>query len=151
MPPHGRRAGGCLLVKSGASQAVVRCRWAQSPEMIRYHDQEWGVPVHDDTKLFEFLILEGAQAGLSWETIPEEARKLPPRLRWFRRQEIARYGAKKTNALMKDSGIVRNRLRFPRPFRTRRHSSRRRRNLAALIATSGNSRPRQVRPRPRSV
>ncbi len=56
-------------VKLWSKKEVVRCRWAQSPLLIAYHDNEWGVPVHDDRQLFEFLILEGAQAGLSWETI----------------------------------------------------------------------------------
>ena len=64
-----------------------RCHWARSPLMVRYHDEEWGVPLHDDRRLFEFLILEGAQAGLSWETDSAEARELSARVRPLRRRE----------------------------------------------------------------
>ena len=80
--------------------------------MIEYHDREWGVPVHNDRVLFEFLILEGAQAGLSWETIlnkRENYRRLFDR---FNAKKIARYDARKVRALMKDAGIVRNRLKI---------------------------------------
>ena len=63
---------------------MKRCGWARSPAMIEYHDREWGVPVHDDRVLFEFITLEGAQAGLSWETILSEARGLPARVRRIR-------------------------------------------------------------------
>src|ERR1700677_2881844 len=95
-----------------AERPLVRCEWAQSELMIRYHDKEWGVPVHDDRKLFEFLILEGAQAGLSWETILKKRENYRRAFDGFDASKIARYDGKKTRALMKDAGIVRNRLKI---------------------------------------
>jgi len=92
--------------------AVKRCRWATSPLMIEYHDKEWGVPVHDDRVLFEFLILEGAQAGLSWETILNKRENYRRAFDRFHAAKIARYDAKKVRALMADAGIVRNRLKI---------------------------------------
>ena len=90
-----------------------RCSWAGTdPLYSRYHDEEWGVPVHDDRKLFEMLILEGAQAGLSWITI---LRKRPAYRKAFDRfdaRRIAKYDAKKVRTLMADAGIVRNRLKI---------------------------------------
>jgi DNA-3-methyladenine glycosylase I len=80
--------------------------------MIEYHDKEWGVPVHDDKTLFEFLILEGAQAGLSWETILRKRENYRRAFDGFNAAKIARYDSKKTRALMKDAGIVRNRLKI---------------------------------------
>jgi DNA-3-methyladenine glycosylase I len=90
----------------------TRCPWAKSEMMVRYHDAEWGVPLRDDRKLFEFLCLEGAQAGLSWETI---LRKRPNYRRAFDNFQpalIAKYNAKKMARLLKDEGIVRNRLKI---------------------------------------
>ena len=90
-----------------------RCAWcpADDAEYVRYHDEEWGVPVHDDRLLFEMLILEGAQAGLSWRTIL--ARRATYRKAYdnFDAKKIARYDAKKVKALMGDPGIIRNRLK----------------------------------------
>ena len=80
--------------------------------MAEYHDTEWGVPVHDDEKLFEFLILEGAQAGLSWKTILKKRENYRRAFDHFNPGKIARYDGKKTRALMKDAGIVRNRLKI---------------------------------------
>jgi DNA-3-methyladenine glycosylase I len=92
---------------------VQRCAWAGSdPLYLRYHDEEWGVPVHDDRRLFEMLVLEGAQAGLSWITI---LRKRPAYRKAFDRfdpKKIARYDARKRRALLADAGIVRNRLKI---------------------------------------
>src|SRR5262245_36908746 len=92
---------------------MSRCAWAGTdPLYVKYHDDEWGVPVHDDRKLFEMLILEGAQAGLSWITI---LRKRPAYRKAFDRfdaKKIARYDAKKVRALLTDAGIVRNRLKI---------------------------------------
>ena len=93
-------------------QTPIRCAWAQSELMIRYHDQEWGVPVHDDGKLFEFLILEGAQAGLSWETILNKRENYRAAMDGFDAQQVARYGKKKIAQLLKNPGIVRNRLKI---------------------------------------
>jgi len=80
--------------------------------MIRYHDQEWGVPVHDDGTLFEFLILEGAQAGLSWETILNKRENYRNALDGFDAQRVARYDRRKLAQLLKNPGIVRNRLKL---------------------------------------
>jgi DNA-3-methyladenine glycosylase I len=93
--------------------AVSRCAWCGTdPLYVRYHDDEWGVPVHDDRRLFEMLILEGAQAGLSWITI---LRKRPAYRKAFDRfdaRKVARYDARKKRALLNDTGIVRNRLKI---------------------------------------
>jgi DNA-3-methyladenine glycosylase I len=92
--------------------AANRCHWATSPLMIEYHDKEWGVPVHDDSVLFEFLILEGAQAGLSWETILNKRENYRRAFDHFDAAKIARYDAKKSRELMANAGIVRNRLKI---------------------------------------
>jgi DNA-3-methyladenine glycosylase I len=80
--------------------------------MIRYHDEEWGVPVHDDRRLFEFLILEGAQAGLSWETVLRKRERYCEVFDEFDVAKIARYDASKVRALLADPGIIRNRLKI---------------------------------------
>jgi len=80
--------------------------------MIRYHDQEWGVPVHDDRSLFEFLVLEGAQAGLSWETILNKRENYRVAFDGFAVKKVARYDQRKMTQLLKDPGIVRNRLKI---------------------------------------
>ncbi|HTW21975.1 MAG TPA: DNA-3-methyladenine glycosylase I [Candidatus Baltobacteraceae bacterium] len=98
-------------MKTRAKLEVRRCRWAQSPLMIEYHDAEWGVPLHDDRALFEFLILEGAQAGLSWETILRKRENYRRAFDGFDPAKIARYGQRKVRALLADPGIVRNRLK----------------------------------------
>lgn len=91
---------------------IRRCHWAANDWNIPYHDQEWGVPVHNDRVLFEFLILEGAQAGLSWDTILRKRARYREVFDHFDAQRIARYDAKKVRALLKDPGIVRNRLKI---------------------------------------
>ncbi len=88
--------------------------------MIRYHDEEWGVPVHDDTKLFEFLILEGAQAGLSWETILNKRENYRSAFDGFDAERIARYDRRKIERLLKNPGIVRNRLKVAGAVRNAR-------------------------------
>lgn len=80
--------------------------------MIRYHDEEWGVPVHDDQRLFEFLILEGAQAGLSWETVLRKRERYREVFDGFDAAKIARYDTRKARALLADPGIIRNRLKI---------------------------------------
>src|SRR5215470_1808531 len=92
----------------------VRCPWAKlSSELyVRYHDGEWGVPQHDDRRLFEMLILEGAQAGLSWDTILNKRENYRAAFDGFDAQTISRYGERKTELLLADSGIVRNRLKI---------------------------------------
>src|SRR5665213_1154067 len=89
-----------------------RCHWAQSEAMVRYHDEEWGVPVHDDRLLFEFLILEGAQAGLSWETVLRKRERYREVFDGFDASKIAKYDARKVRALLADPGIIRNRLKI---------------------------------------
>jgi DNA-3-methyladenine glycosylase I len=89
-----------------------RCAWAATPLSIAYHDKEWGVPVHDDTRLFEFLILEGAQAGLSWETILRKRDNFRAAFDGFDPATVAKYGSGKIGALMNDAGIIRNSLKI---------------------------------------
>ena len=91
---------------------MPRCPWATSEPNITYHDDEWGVPVHDDRKLFEFLILEGAQAGLSWSTILKKRENYRKAFDRFRPEKIACYGARDVKRLLNDPGIVRNRLKI---------------------------------------
>ena len=91
---------------------MTRCSWAKNPLAIRYHDREWGVPVRDDRVFFEFLILEGAQAGLSWDTILAKRENYRQAFDRFDPKRIAKYGATKKKALMNDAGIVRNRLKI---------------------------------------
>ncbi len=96
-----------------AAKPKTRCAWAgDDPLMIAYHDQEWGVPVHDDRVLFEFLILEGAQAGLSWRTILHKRENYRKALHGFDAKKIARYGEKDAARLLADPGIVRNKLKI---------------------------------------
>lgn len=90
----------------------MRCAWATTPLSISYHDEEWGVPLHDDTRLFEFLILEGAQAGLSWETILRKRNNYRAAFDGFNPAKVAKYDARKIAALMNDAGIIRNRLKI---------------------------------------
>ena len=89
-----------------------RCPWAKTDMYVQYHDTEWGVPVHDDRLLFEFLILEGAQAGLSWETILNKRENYREAFDRFEPAIVAKYGEKKRKSLLLDVGIVRNRLKI---------------------------------------
>lgn len=91
---------------------MPRCPWAITEPNTTYHDKEWGVPVHDDRRLFEFLILEGAQAGLSWSTILKKRENYRKALDEFRVEKIASYGARDVKRLLGDAGIVRNRLKI---------------------------------------
>ncbi|HET7441672.1 MAG TPA: DNA-3-methyladenine glycosylase I, partial [Terriglobales bacterium] len=97
---------------SNESALRVRCQWARNPLSIRYHDEEWGVPAHDDRLLFEFLILEGAQAGLSWDTILQKRENYRLAFSGFDPALVARYDRKQLSRLLKDAGIVRNRLKI---------------------------------------
>jgi len=90
----------------------IRCSWAKGERYIRYHDEEWGVPVHEDGTLFEFLILEGAQAGLSWSTILNKRENYRQAFDGFDARRIARYDRKKVQQLLRDPGIVRNKLKI---------------------------------------
>lgn len=89
-----------------------RCDWAANELMITYHDEEWGVPLHDDRRLFEFLILEGAQAGLSWNTILQKRDNYRAAFDDFDPLTISEYGDSKVKSLLSDAGIVRNRLKI---------------------------------------
>ena len=89
-----------------------RCFWATTPLSIAYHDDEWGVPVHDDTRFFEFLILEGAQAGLSWETILRKRENYRAAFDGFNPKKVAKYDERKIAALLQDASIIRNRLKI---------------------------------------
>src|ERR1700677_2014610 len=89
-----------------------RCSWAVGELMIQYHDNEWGVPVHDDKHLFEMLILEGAQAGLSWSTILRKRANFRGAFANFDPKKVARFNARRAAALMLDPGIIRNRLKI---------------------------------------
>jgi len=90
----------------------IRCSWAGSELSVRYHDDEWGVPCHDDRTLFEFLVLEGAQAGLSWETILQKRNNYRTVFDKFDPLRVARYDSRKIRSLMANPGIVRNRLKI---------------------------------------
>ncbi|MBV8600983.1 MAG: DNA-3-methyladenine glycosylase I [Candidatus Eremiobacteraeota bacterium] len=94
------------------NRAVTRCAWARSELAVAYHDREWGVPLHDERALFELLILEGAQAGLSWETILRKRSRYQKVFSGFDPRRVARYDARKRAALLEDPGIVRNRLKI---------------------------------------
>lgn len=93
-------------------KALMRCHWAANELSISYHDTEWGVPLHDDRKLFEFLILEGAQAGLSWNTILQKREHYRKVFDQFDAVKIARYTPRKVERLLNDPGIIRNRLKI---------------------------------------
>jgi DNA-3-methyladenine glycosylase I len=95
-----------------SDKAFIRCAWARNELAIVYHDREWGVPCHDDRVLFEFLVLEGAQAGLSWDTILRKRENYRAALDGFDPKKIARYDKRKLESLMRNEGIVRNRLKI---------------------------------------
>jgi DNA-3-methyladenine glycosylase I len=97
---------------TAASKELVRCSWASNEFNNKYHDEEWGVPVHDDRLWFEFLILEGAQAGLSWDTILQKRERYRKVLSGFDPAKVARFDGKKVRELLRDPGIVRNRLKL---------------------------------------
>jgi DNA-3-methyladenine glycosylase I len=95
-----------------ADDQRLRCGWAGNPLAVAYHDEEWGAPLHDDRGLFEFLVLEGAQAGLSWDTILRKRPAYRTAFDNFDMERVARYDEAKTAALLADAGIVRNRAKI---------------------------------------
>lgn len=101
-----------MAKRTTAVGTMVRCPWAVGDGYIEYHDEEWGVPVHDERLLFEFLILEGAQAGLSWATILKKRENYRQAFDGFDPATVARYGLRKQRSLLADPGIVRNRLKI---------------------------------------
>jgi DNA-3-methyladenine glycosylase I len=100
--------------------AIQRCPWARTDLSVPYHDDEWGVPLHDDQRLFEFLILEGAQAGLSWETILRKRPHYREVFDEFDALAVSRYGPRKLKQLLADPGIVRNRMKIEGAVRNAR-------------------------------
>lgn len=101
-----------MAIQNQPPVELCRCPWARTEQYIEYHDKEWGVPVHDDRLLFEFLILEGAQAGLSWETILKKRENYREAFDQFDPAVVSRYSKKKQASLMGNAGIVRNRLKI---------------------------------------
>jgi DNA-3-methyladenine glycosylase I len=101
-----------ILKQPPKGEVVIRCGWATNDLARRYHDSEWGVPLHDDRALFEFVILEGAQAGLSWDTILKKRDRYRVAFDGFDAKKIAKYDRRKIQALLGDEGIVRNRLKI---------------------------------------
>jgi DNA-3-methyladenine glycosylase I len=101
-----------MLLKGPSVKEKSRCAWSRGELYGAYHDREWGVPQHDDRVLFEFLILEGAQAGLSWLTILQKRQNYRKAFANFDPRKVARFDAKKRAALLRDPGIVRNRLKI---------------------------------------
>jgi DNA-3-methyladenine glycosylase I len=99
-------------MKAASENKIIRCGWAKNDLAILYHDREWGVPQHDDRVLFEFLVLEGAQAGLSWDTILRKRENYRAAFDDFDAKKISRYAQRKLDSLMRDEGIVRNRLKI---------------------------------------
>src|SRR5262252_7804320 len=91
---------------------LIRCSWARNPLSVRYHDEEWGLPQHEDRVLFEFLVLEGAQAGLSWSTILNKRLNYRAAFDNFDPAKVVRYSERKKSQLMANAGIVRNRLKI---------------------------------------
>src|SRR5258708_39554674 len=96
-----------------SSEKRVRCHWASNEWNIPYHDEEWDVPLHDDREWFELLILEGAQAGLSWDTVLRKRERYREVLDGFDPEKVARYGAEKVRQLLPHHGVTRNRWRMP--------------------------------------
>ena len=106
---RGAKTIGAMATKDAG---LMRCAWAKSDLDILYHDREWGVPAHDDRELFEFLVLEGAQAGLSWATILRKRENYRAAFAGFDPAKVARFDRRKQAHLMLDEGIVRNRLKI---------------------------------------
>jgi DNA-3-methyladenine glycosylase I len=110
-----------MSAKAAGDDGVRRCEWAGTdPEMVAYHDIEWGVPVHDDTVHFEFLVLEGAQAGLSWSTILKRRAGYRKAFAGFDAAKVARFTPAKVNKLLTDTGIIRNRAKVESTVRNAR-------------------------------
>ena len=107
----------CLMSTNQKPGTITRCGWAKSDLAIAYHDTEWGVPLHDERKLFEFIILDGAQAGLSWETILRKREAYRRAFANFEPAIVATYGVRERKRLMADAGIVRNRLKIESAIR----------------------------------
>ena len=133
------------------ARVVTRCGWCGTdPLYVSYHDEEWGVPVHDDRKLFEFLILEGAQAGLSWLTILRKREAYREAFAGFDAERVARFNARKVEQLLRNPGIVRNRLKVESAVKNARAFLRVQDEFGSFAAYQWrfvDGRPRQNRPR----
>ena len=142
---------GVWLYAAGVTRAVARCEWCGTdPLYVSYHDQEWGVPAHDDQKLFEFLILEGAQAGLSWITILRKREAYREAFAGFDPARVARFNARRVEHLLRNPGIVRNRLKIESAVRNARAFLRVQDEVGSFAAYQWRfvgGRPRQNRPR----
>ena len=115
-----------------AKQQPVRCHWARTDLSVDYHDREWGVPLHDDRALFEFLVLEGAQAGLSWETILKKRDNYRQAMDQFAIDKVARYQETKIRSLLADPGVIRNRLKIEAAIANARSALRVREEFGSL-------------------
>src|SRR5262245_41032249 len=144
-------AGSRRLYAARMPRAVTRCGWSGSdPLYVRYHDEEWGVPVHDDRTLFEFLILEGAQAGLSWITILRKREAYRDAFAGFEPERVARFGARDVSRLLGNAGIVRNRMKIESAIGNARAFLRVQEEFGSFAAYQWrfvDGRPRQNRPR----
>src|SRR4051812_34829852 len=116
-----------------------RCDWATNDLAVRYHDEEWGVPVRDDRRWFEFLVLEGAQAGLSWDTILKKRERYREVFDGFDPIVVARYDGQKVESLLADPVIIRNRLKVTSAIQNARAFLQVQGNLAASTPSSGGS------------
>src|SRR3989442_2394299 len=147
--PH--RPGSSALLSGRRMSAVTRCGWCGTdPLYVSYHDEEWGVPVHADQKLFEFLILEGAQAGLSWITILRKREAYRQAFAGFDAERVARFNARKVEQLLGNPGIVRNRLKVESAVKNARAFRRVQDEFGSFAAYQWcfvDGRPRQNRPR----
>ena len=114
------------------ARELIRCPWARNQLAILYHDTEWGVPVHDDHRLFEFLVLEGAQAGLSWDTILSKRENYRAAFAGFDPAIVARFDRRKVARLLNDSGIVRNRLKIASAIQNAKATSKISREFGSL-------------------
>jgi DNA-3-methyladenine glycosylase I len=131
---------------------LTRCGWAVSdPLMMAYHDEEWGVPVRDDRVLFEFLILEGAQAGLSWSTILKRRESYREAFAGFDLEAVARFNAGKVEALMGNAGVIRNRLKIEGAVKNARASIAVRQEYGSLGGVSVEFRGREADCEPASA
>ena len=101
-----------ILATKQNSRKMHRCRWASTPLLTSYHDLEWGVPIHDDRSLFAFLVLEGMQAGLNWETILKRRDSFRAAFENFDASAIADYDRRKVKALLANRGVIRNRMKI---------------------------------------
>src|SRR6266403_713143 len=129
---------------------TTRCAWPTTDLSLAYHDNEWGVPVHDDRKLFEFLILEGAQAGLSWLTILRKREAYREAFAGFDAERVARFNARKVEQLLRNPGIIRNRLKVESAVKNARAFLRVQDEFGRFAAYQWrfvDGRPRQNRPR----